>query len=110
MSEKDSLTSTAVKHDDGKPRYDLVPPFALEEVAKVFAFGAKKYTDENWRKGLEWKRLARATIGHTYLWLRGEDLDPESGLSHLAHAACSVLMLLESTMLKLGTDNRWKQP
>jgi hypothetical protein len=99
----------AVKHDDDKPRYDLLPWEGLEEVAKVMAFGANKYAAHNWRKGLEWHRLARATIGHVVLWLRGEDNDPESGLSHLGHAGANVLMLLTLVLTKTGTDTRWKK-
>ena len=42
------------KDDDGKLRYDLIPPLALEEVVRVLTFGAEKYGPNNWRavKGL----------------------------------------------------------
>ena len=38
--------------------------------------------------------LIGATIRHLTAWRSGERLDPESGLPHLAHAACSVLFML----------------
>lgn len=88
---------------------DLIPPLALNEVAKVFAFGANKYGDHNWRGGLNWSRLAGASLRHITAWISGETLDPESGCSHLAHAACNILMLLESGRLDLGKDDRWRK-
>lgn len=84
------------KDDQGKTRWDLLPWQALEEVAKVMTFGAQKYAPDNWRKVPGWRwRYFRAGIGHMVDWLRGEKLDKESGLHHLAHAGCCVLFLLE---------------
>lgn len=88
---------------------DLLPPKALNEVAKVFAFGANKYGDHNWRGGLKWSRLAGASLRHIVAWLGGESIDPESGLNHLSHAACNILMLIEYWALDLGEDDRWRK-
>jgi len=99
----------ATKHDQGKPRFELIPATALAEVAKVMAFGAGKYGDHNWRTGPDfftWTRLSGALLRHTFAWMRGEDLDPETGLSHMAHAACNALFLLEYITVKLGKDDR----
>lgn len=98
----------AVKADEDKLRFDLLPLSGVSEIVKVLNFGAKKYQDHNWRKGLKWGRLFSATIRHLFAWAGGEDLDKESGLSHLAHAACNILFLLEHTMFSLGEDDRWK--
>ena len=84
------------KHDDGKPQYHLLPPKALEAVAKVLTYGAKKYSPEGWRdvpNGQE--RYFDAAHRHLWAWKGGEELDPESGLSHLAHAAASLLFMME---------------
>jgi hypothetical protein len=84
------------KDDAEKPRWDLLPFAGLEQVVKVLTFGAKKYAPENWRRVEGWRwRYFRAAIGHLAAWKAGEKLDPESGLPHLAHAACCVLFLLE---------------
>lgn len=99
---------TFVKHDTGKPRTDLLPVEALDELAKVLAYGAKKYSDENWRQGAAWTRYYGAALRHLFAWKRCEDVDPETGLSHLTHAACSLLFLITSQQLGLGTDDRWK--
>jgi hypothetical protein len=95
-----------VKHDDGKLPWHLLPFDALEEVVKVLQFGAKKYAPRNWEKGMAWHRLIRAALGHVISFARGQDKDPETGLSHLAHAGCCVLFLLAYTLRRVGTDDR----
>ena len=82
------------KYDEAKTRYDLIPPEALEQVARVLTFGAAKYDDRNWEHGISWGRVFAACMRHLWAWWRGEDRDPETGLSHLAHAGCCVFFLL----------------
>lgn len=84
------------KYDSKKERMDLVPWHSVREMAKVLTFGADKYGDHNWRLGIEHSRLYAATMRHlTSYWL-GESLDPESGLSHIAHAMTNLAMMTES--------------
>lgn len=93
------MTEAGIKYDNGKPEYGLLPPFALEEVAKVLTFGAQKYDRENWKKVDELeRRYFDAAQRHLWAIKRGEDRDPESGLHHLAHAATCLLFLLESEL------------
>lgn len=101
-------TSSAVKHDDGKPILALLPGEALTEIAKVLTYGASKYEAHNWRGGFVWSRVTSALLRHVFAWLRGEDKDPETGLSHLAHAGCNILFLLTFEVTKTGTDDRYK--
>jgi len=98
------------KFDQGKPNYSLIPMEALDEVAKVFTFGATKYGDHNWRGGFNWTRLSSAVLRHISAWLRGETYDPESRCHHLAHAICGLLMLLSFAFTKSGKDDRYKPP
>jgi hypothetical protein len=56
---------------------------------------------------MEWTRLVGAVLRHTFAWMRGESIDPESGLSHLAHAACGLLFLLAYELNNVGTDDRY---
>lgn len=99
---------SAIKNDAGKPRMDLIPPRALLAVGAVMGYGATTYGPHNWRLGLPWGRLAAAALRHTMAWIGGEQEDSESGLPHLAHAAASLLMLLESVMESYGVDDRWR--
>lgn len=86
----------AEKHDDGKPRCDLLPPAALLRVADVLGFGARKYAPHAWREVPDGhRRYLAAALRHVFARMRGERLDPESGLPHLAHAACCLLFALE---------------
>lgn len=82
------------KFDSGKPRMELIPAEAVEEIAEVFTFGAKKYGDHNFKKGITYGRLLGALLRHVFAFVRGEDLDPETGKSHIAHAGCCCMMLL----------------
>ena len=95
-----------VKHDAEKVRAGLLPAEALLEIAKVLTFGAKKYSAHNWRKGTQWSRYYDATLRHLLAWSAREKADPETGLSHLAHAGCCILFLLTHELLELGEDDR----
>lgn len=99
---------TGIKNDQAKSRLDLVPSYAIEEVGNVLRFGAEKYGEYNYLGGMAWTRLAGAALRHIYKWLRGEDIDNESGLPHLAHAAANCMMLIEYSMRSIGEDNRYK--
>ena len=85
-----------VKYDGEKPKMHLLPPKAINEVAKVLTFGAQKYDEENWRKLEDLQsRYSSGALRHIFAHLDSENLDPESGLSHLAHAICCLLFKLE---------------
>lgn len=99
----------AQKFDDNKPPLDLIPYSALELEARVLAFGAKKYDAHNWRQGMDWSRLIGAALRHVNAFNAGEDLDPESGLSHLGHARCCLGFLIEYQKKGLGTDDRYNK-
>ena len=101
----------ATKHDGDKCAMDLIAPELLEAVGDVLKFGAGKYASRNWEKGMAWGRCYGAALRHLNAWhaahLRGESgKDPESGLSHLAHAACCISFLLAYEARGIGTDDR----
>lgn len=108
------------KFDEDKRDYTLLPWIALEEVVKVLEFGARKYERDNWKRVPNGKvRYIRAALRHLVAHIRGERLDSESGLSHLAHCVCCLLFVLSMQskvpMLCLrkggeGTEYKGSQP
>jgi hypothetical protein len=100
--------SEGKKFDGGKTRHELLDDDAIEGLARVLTFGAQKYAADNWRKGIEWRRLIGAARRHLAAFSRGEDLDPESGLPHLDHLACCVMFLSAYQKQGGGTDDRVK--
>lgn len=96
------------KFDQDKPRMDLFDAYALEELAKVLTFGAKKYAPENWRKGITYGRLLAAALRHLFAIMRGEDADPETGLPHAAHLQCCAMFLTWTMKNRRDLDDRWK--
>lgn len=97
------------KFDSDKLRYELLPPELLEEVARVLTFGAHKYSARNWELGMAWSRPFAALMRHMWAWWRGEDKDPETGYSHLSHAACCIAFLVSYEARNVGTDDRPKE-
>jgi hypothetical protein len=101
-------TGSALKFDDGKLPFHLLSTEAMNQTAAVLAFGAEKYAEHNWRKGFVWSRPLSAAMRHITAFNAGEDKDPESGLSHLAHAACCIMFLLEFEKTHKELDDRYK--
>lgn len=88
-----------VKHDADKPfAWDVVQMFsrAIEAVAEVGTFGAKKYSLDGWEKVPDGKRrYSNAMMRHMLKEMQGEAKDSESGALHAAHAAWNALARLE---------------
>ena len=89
---------TPRKDDAGKVQMRLLPWAALREVARVMTWAVtakapEPYPVGNW-KGVAVERYEDAAVRHLAAHMEGERDDPESGLSHLAHAAFCVLFLL----------------
>lgn len=98
----------AKKFDAGKPQMELIAPEFLEDTAKVLTFGAQKYAERNWEKGMSWGRCFGALMRHCWAWWRGEENDPETGLPHLAHASCCLMFLHAYSRRGIGKDDRSK--
>lgn len=96
------------KFDFGKLRWDLIPYDSLEEVVKVYTHGAEKYSDHNWRKGMKFSRIYAAMLRHLTAFIRGEDIDKDSGLNHLSQVAWGCLTLLNYMKTKPNMDDRTK--
>lgn len=86
--------NTSVKNDfiDGKLRWDLLPLDLIEELVKVYDYGAKKYYPESWKEIPDgYQRLKGAALRHLVAFEKGETIDSESGLNHLVQASWNLL-------------------
>ena len=85
-----------VKYDSAKADWALLPFKSVSEVVDVLTFGANKYSPDNWKKVKDAKRrYLAAAFRHIVAHARGEKNDSESGFSHLSHAVCCLLFILE---------------
>lgn len=114
----------AKRYNKGKVRFELMSNNALHEIAKVYTFGAHKYTvyqdkdgkeilgkdipfgdvsdytiiddgANNWRKGQDWVDCMGSVKRHIAAWEKGEDIDEDLGTLHLANAAWGLMSLLD---------------
>lgn len=91
-----------------KPPVDLLTLEFKMETAKALGFGAGKYGRHNFKEGIEFSRLLAAAERHLTQFNAGQDNDDESGLSHLAHAAASLNMLMWMVANRPDLDDRYK--
>lgn len=85
-----------VRFNENKLRYDLIPQEIIDELAKVFTFGAVKYDEENWKNFNEkqQKEIMASLLRHIYAHKKNEIFDKETGCTHLGHAACNIAFIL----------------
>lgn len=84
---------SGARYNTGKADYSLIPLSTLEDEARVWMYGQQKYAAWNWAKGMAWSVPLACALRHLSAWQKGEELDPESGLPHLAHVMCNIRML-----------------
>jgi 5'(3')-deoxyribonucleotidase len=97
---------SASRYDSGKTRHELLPPHAINEIAKVYTMGAQKYAPHNWRKGMAWSRVIGSLKRHLNELENCRDYDEESGLLHAAHVAWNAITLLEYYKIYPQGDDR----
>ena len=90
-------------------RFDLVPAGPLRDLAEHYGKGAKKYADRNWERGYDWSLSFAALMRHAWAWWSGEDVDPETGSSHLTAVAWHAFALREFEARHAAGDNRPKR-
>lgn len=104
---KADTLAEGLRYDAGKPRYDLIPPEALDALAELYRVGATiKYAERNWEKGMSWQKCYRSLLSHANKWQYGEDFDQETGAHHMTAAAWNAIALLVYHTRQIGTDDR----
>ena len=90
-----------------KPSLHLIPPAAEIFESKVMELGARKYGAFNWRScKVKASIYIAAARRHLLQWFDGQDDDPESGVSHLAHARACLGILLDARATGNLVDDR----
>jgi hypothetical protein len=90
-------TNPKTQYGLAKPGLSSVPPLPLFAIGQVMADGAAKYGSMNWRKDpVSASTYYDAAMRHLMAWWDGQDLDPMTGLSHLAHVAANMCILLDA--------------
>lgn len=109
-SQMPSAASGAMREKLAALPYDLVPYIELTEAyCRVAEFGAKKYAPWNWSKGLPRAQLLGSMLRHTFAYLRGEELDKETGLLHTDHILWNAVALCHNVHWNLE-DGRRAEP
>ena len=98
------MSKKGVKWDNGKVQWGLLPFVAIREVARVMTWACtrsepKPYPPNSWQDVETW-RLIDALYRHldAYLDLAQSDADGDSGMHHMAHAACCCLFILHQAI------------
>lgn len=101
-------TGDHLRKDDGKLRFDLLPPEAVEALVALYTRGAQKYTPRGWEEGMAWSRCLGSLMRHLWKWIRGEDYDAETGAHHMIAVAWNAFALYTYHVRNKGTDDRGK--
>ena len=88
-----ALGHKGLRYNKNKLRFDLVHPWAHEQMVKVLTNGANKYEDRNWERGMSWTSVIASLKRHLHAMEHGEDYDSESGELHASHLACNAHFL-----------------
>lgn len=98
----------ALRYNSDKRKWALVDFDSLEDMVKVLEFGAKKYAEHNWKKGLKTHEIFESMMRHMVAYMNGEDNDSESGLPHTGHIMCNAMFLSYMHKYKPDFDTRYK--
>lgn len=102
-----SKSTKALRFNSGKLRYDLLEPYAIQELVRVFTKGAEKYDDWNWLKGgMKTSTMLASLKRHIAAFEMGEDIDSETGVHHMAHAAWNALGIVTHNHYYPEDDDR----
>ena len=87
-------------------RFDLIPSAMMWELAEHYSKGAEKYAERNWERGTDWSLNFAAAQRHLWQWWNGEDVDEETGSSHLIAVIWHMAALHTFTITHPELDNR----
>jgi len=107
-SQEGHSSDRGLRYNTGKIRYDLIPSYPMEQIAKVFTKGAEKYAPHNWKKGMPWSEVEASLLRHLEAYRAGEDFDPETGMYHMAQVAVNAMFIIDYYRSNPKFDDRFK--
>jgi hypothetical protein len=91
----------------GKVPFSTIPAAVMAEVGLAMLEGARKYGRHNYRvAGVRASVYYDALLRHITSWWEGEDIDRDSGLSHIVKAIACLVVLRDSQMQENWVDDR----
>lgn len=95
-----------LRYNEGKRRFDLIPPDAMAALADLFTIGAQKYAERNWERGMAYSKVIASLDRHWNDFKAGIDRDPETGCLHITHVVWNAMALLTFKLRGIGIDDR----
>ena len=90
-----------------KPPLSAIPWPVIYELGAAMFEGASKYRRHNYRVArIRASVYFDATMRHLVQWWEGEDVDPDSGVSHITKAIASLVVLRDAEIQKMVVDDR----
>ena len=109
MNKYNETETGAVREALGLPYTRHIPLEAVAAAAASLEYGAKKYSDRNWEKGLPWQQMIDSLKRHVEDFERGHDYDngvDGSDLHQVCMIMASAMMLSASVIRGIGIDDR----
>lgn len=100
---------TGDRYNGGKLKWGLVDFNSLKPLVQALEYGATKYTPYNWQKGLSYVETLESILRHVHALIQGEDIDPESGVSHIGHVQANAMFLRYMMVNRRDLDDRHKE-
>ena len=104
------MSTNGERENEGKLKWSLVSWKALEPMVRVLMFGAEKYDDHNWKKGLKYTETVESLQRHLNSFIEGIDKDEESKIDHVGHILCNAMFLSYMYLFRKDLDDRFKDP
>ena len=110
LGSKHSTTNTgAMREALTSPYFRQAPLEAIAAGCASLEYGAQKYADRNWEKGLPWQQMIDSLRRHLDDFERRHELDDGpngSNLPHICAIMANAMMLSASVIRGIGEDNR----
>lgn len=104
----DPSAGTGTRHNEGKLKWSLIDWPSLYGFVRVLMFGCKKYAPFNWQKGMAITWHQESLMRHLTASMSGEDIDPETGETHMSHIMCNAMFIEWTLKNRKDMDDRPK--